>query len=400
MKKIILTNQHSDNRGDESAVIGVVSSLRKYFGEDTQIIVYLQSGTGTKFLLESYNIIERSMLVDIYSFGEMLLWVLFKVLGIDIRVVTSKRMKEFLQTHEEADIVVSSCGGPYIGDIYIQHEILHIIHLFVPQVLGKKTAFYAPSMGPFKNKFMNYFRRKLLERTDVIVLRDSISYQYVKEFLPKKTNIHLTTDSCLAYDISLDNMISLKNTIGITPLNYEFPLASDRRVKKIEYESTIVNILDMLMEETPTLSVEFFPQLYGKHTDVPYIKKIIRQLKYPERAIIFSDKKSGVDQQKEIARLNFMIACRYHPAIFACKVRTPVVCIAYEHKSRGFMESVNLGNYCIDIYHLDADGLREKIRMLQGNRDKIQKELPASIGRLQELADSTARLLYENFYND
>ena len=57
--------------------------------------------------------------------------VIFKFLRIDIRFICQK-IKDYIKLHEDADLVLSSCGGPYIGDIYVNHEILHILYILVP----------------------------------------------------------------------------------------------------------------------------------------------------------------------------------------------------------------------------------------------------------------------------
>jgi len=394
MKRLILTNQHVDNRGDESATIGAVRSLRKNFGQDTAITAYLQSGTKYKFLPDSYAVDGKAMIIAPLGILEMLGWVLFKLIHIDIRRLCSRRFREFIATHEQADIVISSCGGPYIGDIYINHEFIHLLHLAVPLLLNKKTVFYAPSMGPFHNPLMNFFRRIILKKVGLIILRDSISFNYVKEFLPGQTNIYLTTDACLADDLELEGIQKQPDTIGITPLDYKYPLADDKITMKANYEKAIAGVLDQLMEQNKALRVEFFPQLFAKHSDVPYINKIIGMLKYPQRAFVFSDQKSGRDQQFEIASLDFMIATRYHSAIFACKVNTPVVCIAYEHKLVAFMESANLSEYCLDIYKLDQAILLEKIASIEENAQEIKNNLPPVMKRLNTLSNKTAELIY------
>jgi colanic acid/amylovoran biosynthesis protein len=394
MKRIILTNQHVDNRGDESATIGAVRSLRKNFGQDTAITAYLQSGTKYKFLPDSYEVNGKPMIIAPLGILEMLIWVLFKLVRIDIRGICSRRLKEFIATHENADIVISSCGGPYIGDIYINHEFIHLLHLAIPLLLNRKTVFFAPSMGPFKNKFMNFFRKRILKQVGLIILRDSISFNYVKEFLPGQTNIYLTTDACLADDLGLEGIKKQPDTIGITPLDYNYPLSEDKFALKANYEKVIAGVLDNLMEGNRELRVEFFPQLFAKHTDVPFINKIIGMLKYPERAFIFSDQKSGRDQQLEIATLDFMIATRYHSAIFACKVNTPVVCIAYEHKLVAFMESANLSEYCLDIYKLDQAILLEKIASIEKNAQEIKDKMPPVMKKLNNLSNKTAELIY------
>jgi colanic acid/amylovoran biosynthesis protein len=394
MKRIILTNQHVDNRGDESATIGAVRSLRDNFGKDTEITAYLQSGTRNKFLPDYCEVIGKPMIISPFGVLEMLIWTLFKLAKIDIRGICSRRLKEFITTHENADIVISSCGGPYIGDIYINHEFIHILHLAIPLLLNKKTAFFAPSMGPFHNKFMNYFRRKLLKKVGLIVLRDSISFNYVKKFLPDNKNIYLTTDACLADELGVENINKQANTIGITPLDYNYPLSDNKLILKANYQKVIVGVLDNLMEQNIELRVEFFPQLFAKHTDVPFIKLIIGKMKYPERASIFSDQKSGRDQQMEIASLAYMIATRYHSAIFACKVNTPVVCIAYEHKLVAFMESAHLNEYCLDIYKLDESVLMDRITLIQRNSQIIREKLPEVMKELQTLSNKTAQLIY------
>lgn len=400
MKRIILTNQHVDNRGDESATIGAVKSLRQYFGQDTEITAYLQSSTKYKFLPDYCQVNEKPMIIGAFGTLEMLIWIIMKLIEIDIRRVCSRRLKEFILTHENADIVISSCGGPYIGDIYINHEYIHIMHLALPLLLNKKTAFFASSMGPFHNKFMNFFRRKLLEKVGLVILRDSISFNYVKEFLPENENIYLTTDACLADELGIEKINKRPNTIGITPLDYNYPLSDNKLIMKANYEKVIAGVLDKLMEQNSELRVEFYPQLFANRTDVPFINKIIGKMKYPERAFIFSDQKSGRDQQIEIASLEYMIATRYHTAIFACKVNTPVVCIAYEHKIIAFLESANLSEYCLDIYKLDESQLFEKITLIKKNYVEIKNKLPAVMRELQNLSNKTAELIFNYAMED
>jgi len=399
VKRIILTNQHLDNRGDESATIGAINSLRHFFGPDTEISIYLQSGTKYKFLPDYCHVKEKAMIVSLSKIIEMLIWIILKSVGIDIRKICSKNLQEFIIDHETADIVISSCGGPYIGDIYIDHEIVHILHMVLPILLEKNTAFFASSMGPFNNRLMNIFRKAMLRKIGVIVLRDAISYDFVKKFLPENVNVHLTTDACIADHLDLTTIIKKTDTIGITPLEYKYPLSANPTEKQANYEKSIVSALDKLMDENEKLQVEFFPQLYAKYSDVPFIKKIIGDLKFPNRAYIFSDQKSGREQQLEIASLNYMIATRYHSAIFACKTGTPVECIVYEHKARAFMDTIGLGEYCLDIYHISQEEILRKIDLLNKNYMGINSILLTNMKKLESLAFKTAEMVFQSASN-
>ncbi len=398
---VIMTNQHCDNRGDESATIGLIRQIRANYGEDAQITMLRQTQKYT-FIPEEYGIIEQDMQRDLIFFAQLCLWCLFKSIGIDTRALCIGRVKQFLKLHEEADLVFSSCGGPYIGDIYINHEILHIIYVLVPELLGKPVVFSAPSMGPFKKRFMNPLRRAVLRRAKLIVLRDSVSFGYVNDFLPDaKQKIHLAADACFAH--VLDSVVApenRRNTIGFTPLSYKYPGSSDPKAETEHYISSLVQFFDELMEQDKTLTVEFFPQLYNKHSDMPLIETFISRMKYPDRTIVFSDKKSGVLQQQEIAHMKMMVATRYHSAVFSCKMLVPCLCIAYEHKAFAMMGSFGLEDCTIDIHDVSYDLLSEKYGYITQHYNEIHEKQKAHLPQVTDNAQKTIRLSKEFCFDE
>ncbi|MBQ7132343.1 MAG: polysaccharide pyruvyl transferase family protein [Oscillospiraceae bacterium] len=398
--KVIITNQHCDNRGDESATIGLIKQIYENFGNDAEITMLRQT-QGYTFIPEEYGIKEQDMCRKLFFFAQLCLWCMFKSIGLDTRLFATKRVKEFLKLHEEADIVFSSCGGPYIGDIYINHEILHIIYTLVPELLGKCVVFSAPSMGPFKKRFMNPLRRSILKRAKLIVLRDSVSYGYVREFMKDSHDkIFLAADACFAH--KLDGVVKpseRRNTIGFTPLSYKYPNSADPEKDKENYMSSLVKFFDMLMEKDEALSVEFFPQLYNKHSDMPLINDFISRMKYPDRTIVFSDKESGVKQQMEIANMKMMVATRYHSAVFSCKMCVPCLCIAYEHKAFAMMKSFDLEDCTIDINNVSYDLLAEKYDYIQSNCDSIYQRQVSHLPKVTENAQKTV-LLGKEFYEN
>ena len=292
--------------------------------------------------------------------------------------------------------MLSSCGGPYIGDIYINHEIVHILYVLIPELLGKKVVFAAPSMGPFKIKIMNPLRRKILTLAKLIVLRDKVSFDYVKSFMPEKKEIYLSADACFADRI--EDVVTLdkrENTIGFTPLEYKYPGAANRAEEVEKYKKNIIRFFDELMEKDKELKVEFFPQLYNKHSDMALIEEFRSRMKYGERTIVFSDKLSGPLQQREIGKMKMMIATRYHSAVFACKMHVPCICIAYEHKAFAMMESFGLKDCVIDINKMTYELLQEKYAYIQENYEQIYDKQMNNLPQVTENAESTMRLVKE-----
>lgn len=395
IKKIILTNQHCDNRGDESATIGIIKEIYANFGKDAEIIMLKQT-RDYRFIPEEYGITEKNMDRDIPFMVQSMLWILFRCLHIDIRFMLSKRMKQFLMMHEEADIVLSSCAGPYIGDIYVNHEILHIIYLLIPELLGKSVFFTAPSMGPFQIKIANPLRKSVLKRAKLIVLRDQVSYDYVVDFLGSKDKVCLAADACFADEIKDKKALGeRKNMIGFTPLEYKYPNSADREGEVERYKQCIIRLFDELMETDKELRIQFFPQLYNKHSDMELIREFISRMKYSDRAVCFSDKKSGVLQQREIGNMKMMIATRHHSAVFANKMYVPCICIAYEYKATSMMDSFGMEDCVIDINTLNYDILKEKYLYVKEHYQEIYGRQVEMLPAVTEKAKSIIKGIRE-----
>lgn len=392
-----MTNQHSNNRGDESATIGVVVMLRKYFGDDTDIALLIQSPK-YRFLPERYRVIERKMVSSAAEVIQLVIWLLLKTVGIDISCITGKYFREFIRLHKEADLVLSSCGGPYIGDLYINHEFIHILHMAIPVLLKKKTAFISPSMGPFKKRWMNPFRKWLFKRVGRIIVREPISYGYVTDLGISKEKLSISADACLGHRIKTPKTDPEKNNyIGVTLLDFKHIRSAIKYENEDTYFNSLILTLDSLMDRNANLKIIFFPQLYAKYSDVPFIKLFINQMKRIERTEIFSDSQSGVEQQERIANVRFMTATRYHSAIFSCKMKTPCLCIAYEHKAKGFMNLVGMGDYCIDINDITPELTMEKIELIDKNYASIINTLNDTVPKAVDKAESAARIIKEYF---
>lgn len=386
---IIITNQHCDNRGDQSATIGLIEQIYACFGQNTAITMLKQTKK-YQFIPDEYSITEQDMQYSFFFMAQMLLWIMVKTLGIDIRRFLSRSFGEFLRLHEGADLILSSCGGPYIGDLYLNHEIIHLLYVLLPELLGKQVVFTAPSMGPFHNKLMNPLRKKALKRASLIVLRDHISYQYVTEFIGEDNRIRETADACFANEIQgKTNLRQRKNMIGFTPLQYRYPKAADAKAEQQKYKDTVIRFLDTLMAEDKELWVQFFPQLFNKSSDLGIIEEIRSKLRYKDRTLVFAPTETGIAQQKEIGKMKWMLATRYHSAVFACKMLVPCLCIAYEHKAYAMMDSFGLSECVLDINGLEYQDLIQKYHYIMENYERIYSQQKEKLSQITENAKKT-----------
>ena len=66
----------------------------------------------------------------------------------------------------------------------------------------------------------------------------------------------------------------------------------------------------------------------------------------------FSEERDTYFQQYVIGKLYAVVGMRYHSNIFSAKMGIPFVSVSYEQKMKGFMQSIGLSEYCIDLNEL------------------------------------------------
>jgi SAM-dependent methyltransferase len=92
------------------------------------------------------------------------------------------------------------------------------------------------------------------------------------------------------------------------------------------------------------------------------------------------------------ATADFVLAGRYHPAVFAVLGAVPVACIAYEHKSLGLMDAAGVGDFAIRIEDVTTERLVALVDKALDESTAIRSRLRASRPGLQQRALRTAEL--------
>ena len=247
--------------------------------------------------------------------------------------------------------------------------------------------FYAPSMGPFQREERNSWRKKVLEYSEAIVLRDPISEKYVRDFVPDKT-ISLTLDSAFQHDVNieqnkekLNQYMELKRFlekhekcvgVTITDLLWHPVYSKNPTISK--------NIHDVFHEFLSSLTktgygVVFIPQLYGNGNDYDLMCTFCCDTNDYFVVTASDERYDTYFQQYLIGQLYAVIGMRYHSNIFSAKMGTPFISISYEQKMKGFMEKLNLAEYCIDLKTLSKDTIENRFEQLVNHYDEYKKYL-------------------------
>ena len=323
------------------------------------------------------------------------------------KVSISSNEKDLISEISKADIILHAPGGPSIGDTYYSDEPTYLAIYDLLIAMHKPYMFYAPSMGPFQREERNSWRKKVLEHSEAIVLRDPISEKYVRDFVPDKT-ISLTLDSAFQHDVNieqnkekLNQYMELKRFlekhekcvgVTITDLLWHPVYSKNPAISK--------NIHDVFHEFLSSLTkagygVVFIPQLYGNGNDYDLMCTFCCDTNDYFVVTASDERYDTYFQQYLIGQLYAVIGMRYHSNIFSAKMGTPFISISYEQKMKGFMEKMNLAEYCIDLRDLSVDRLESLFEQLTQEHDEYKKYLCCKHTFMKNESYKTTNLLKE-----
>lgn len=408
-KNIIIINSHADNRGDESAQRNMIGSLLES-RKDLNIDVLTISPNGLD--LQEHIKVYRTIKFSNYKLPYIIFWSIFLKYGIRLPMIKKDTYKfELIEKILNSDIVVSSPGGPYLGDLYKSHEINeHLLQIYLATIFNKPVMIYAPSMGPFRDRIRNVIRKWVLNKCRIITVRDKTSYGYLKSLNLKNVKIVLTADAAfqnrpkvnvnivdkIITDIFDDKRFKDKDRIlvGFTPAGAKWNYRGyDNKIKSQDrYIEQIARALDKIIASKKA-EIVIFPQLYGRISDKGLIEDIVKKVKQKKYIRVIPYEYDSEIQQEIIKKMDFFIGNRYHSVIFSLNNEIPVLCLSYEHKSSSIMNSFGLGEYVIDIEDFDEDILINKFNTLIENAGEVKKMIGKNYNTIRERSQLNNKLL-------
>lgn len=377
--KIFIANCHTANRGDEAAVKSLVDELSAAY-PGVQITLGMRGETYYPNLPKNVTSIPQAI-PDHKSFRYQLTE---KTKG---KIVVGRLYTQLINEVKSADIVLHAPGGPSIGDVYYDAEPGYLYFYKLLCAMKVPYMFFAPSMGPFLREERNKLRRYILSHASAIALRDPISAKYVREFLPEK-RVYQTLDSAFQHDIDmevnekkLEGYGELKTflkhhekCIGVTITDLLWhPVHSKNQEVVQNIHNSFTYFLKELVEQG--YGIVFIPQLYGGGNDYELMRTFATD---DDNYLTITDNDDRYDtyfQQYVISQLYAVIGMRYHSNIFSAKMGTPFISVSYEQKMQGFMEKMDLSQYCITLENLSVERLREKFNSLTSNYEQYKTYL-------------------------
>ncbi len=355
MADIVISGYHGfANSGDEALLFAILSTLREKKPDlDVTVLSKTPEETSRVYGVKSVN-----------------RYNIFKI----IKEMKSSKMLLF-------------GGGSLLQDVTSSKSLLYYLAIIgLAQSCGIKTMLYANGIGPITNKFNRIIATKILNRVDVITLRDDRSDEELKSMGVSKPEITITADP--AFTLNTAESLSGKyftKRAGV-PDNRRIFVVSIREWKKCagNFENAMAEICDFMVEKHNMYPL-FVPMQYPH--DLEISKSVMGRMKNDSYAIT---RELSVPEMFSVLSVSeIVIGMRLHSLIYATTLGIPAMALVYDPKVSAFMESLNQPDW-VDIETINTSEATQILTHIIDELEKRKEELRKTNKILKETAEKNA----------
>ena len=271
-------------------------------------------------------------------------------------------------------------GGTLIQDSTSTKSLMYYLAVIkLAQIFKKKVMLYANGIGPIKKENFKITKR-ILNKIDLITLREELSLAELKKIGVDKPQIIVTADSVFGIDYDKKGYKKEK-----------YQLVSVRNNKRLSknFCADIAKLCDEMYEKR-NISTVFIP--FQKKNDTQITEQIRALMK--SKSEVFDTECEFSELMALMENASLCIGMRLHSLIYSVISKVPCVGLVYDQKVKAFMDYIGQKNY-LDASDLEYTDLLNKVNYSLENCEEIKKKLDEKYIELRELSQKNAKLAIE-----
>ncbi|MBQ2942347.1 MAG: polysaccharide pyruvyl transferase CsaB [Clostridia bacterium] len=355
MSDIIISGYHGfRNSGDEALLFAILSTLRK---KKPDISVTVLSKTPE----------DTARVYGVKSIGR---YNLFEI----VKEMKKAKMLLFGGGSLLQDVTSSKSIKYYLGIIGLAH------------MCGLKTMLYANGIGPIVKKGDRHLAAKLLDKVEVITLRDDKSDIELKNLGVTRPMIEITADPAFTLDTDLTLSGEYYKKMAGVPEGTKLAVVSVREWKNSvkDFNDIIASLCDFLVEKHGIYPL-FVPMQYPHDTRIS--GEIRSRMK--NRSYIINRELTVPEMFSVLSEAELVIGMRLHSLIYATTLEKPAMALVYDPKVSAFMESIGQ-SACIDVERLCKSEAESVLDSMVTGREESRRKLKETNALLKEKAEKNA----------
>lgn len=361
--KVLLSGYYGfGNVGDESVLQSIIQGLRN-FDPKVEITVLSVLPQLTKEL-NRVNSINRFDLLRIF----------FKMLKTD---------------------VFMSGGGTLMQNVTSTRSFFYYIGLILlAKLMLKKVVVFAQGFGPLKGGFSRGLARLILNRVDLITLRDRVSYNEIFKLGIKRPKIYVTADPSLI--LKTPPVVEGHKVLGLEGVRSGRPLLgiavrSIPGSKEDKFYKSLAEVIDWLSQKY-------------KYAPVFVLFQCPQDMHETSRVINYMQEKSSVifrmcrpqEMLSLVSNFDLLIGMRLHSLIFSAMSHVPMLGLSYDPKIRAFMKKID--QPCLNVNEgLVSQKLKTALEKILADKEKVRINLEAKRKGVYDQALLNFDIFFEHF---
>jgi len=329
------------------------------------------------------------------------LWSFLCKIGLN----TSNLLDEkILREYFKSDLILD-LSGDTLSDKNI-YSIFSISRILIGLFLKKKIAIYSQSIGPF-NTITMPLARLCLNKADLIVVRENVTKNYLKDMGFTSTSLYLAAEIAFLLESAPPKQVHeifLKENVNVNKRNGPLIgigtselIYNALKSEKNAYVTLMARIADYLVEKLNAqvvfISHVIISPKYG-HPDDRFVAKEIYQLaRNRSRIRLIKGDYSPEEIKGVIGKCDLFIGTRMHSNVASTSMHVPTIALAWSHKYYGIMKMLELEKYVCDVKTITYNELVSKINAAWYNRAEIRKNLASKTAELEKSALDSGRLI-------
>lgn len=403
-KRILFAGAYGiENAGDDLPLI-VMSEQLKKLAPNIDFEFHVLSRHPNKWEEETYGVKTIKNLE--YESGEEAKGKWFKGLNYDD---DKGDLLRIIDEIKESDLLIFGAGNFLIDitiDVFRGPIPLLASYVFLAKLYHKPVMLYGISVGPLRTEWGQDLSRWIVENSDIVTVRDEQSKTELNNILLKPKQINVLPDATIG--VNQANQKTVKDI-----LEKEGILESDKKKIGIALRDLAVvlppnnveeawrqlaNSLNKLKNDCEFI---FIPQsTYKEDDDRITARNFVQRLDSDLKYYIINHRYDPRELVGLYAYFDATLSIRLHGAVFSAIADTPVIAINYLPKVEGFMSSIGLDRFLMNIDSIREELLLELFQEVLKNKRDLSKKINEKMNMKIELVSRYAELAISLLYGD
>ncbi len=309
----------------------------------------------------------------------------------NVEAVNRFKAIDVINTIKSTSLLISG-GGSLLQDVTSTRSLLYYLTVMTTAKLFRKPVMvYANGIGPINRSLNRRLSKFILDKVDLITLRDEDSKDYLSQMGVKNKNIIVTADPVFTLEAS--NRQHINNIFAKEGIPSERSLIGIS-IRKWKSAKNLVEVISQTIDyitEKYGVDVVLIPMHYPD--DLTISLEVLDKVK-KGNCHVLRDKYSVEEIMGVIHSLDLIVAMRLHSLIYAAGQEVPMVGLVYDPKVEGLLKSLDM-EYMTYVDNLDFKELISNIDIVWNNKVELRNNLKLQDLDLKKKAISNVTMALE-----